>query len=123
MEPFVPVQACNSEHTYMALEILAYQEESPSTWLKLYEHSKMQNKRTNYPNLKKDGDTPLNQFYQDYWEPTFSCKFPTRIGTIGDGGKWVCNPLSILDVAKSHDKKVIVYSLGSNNDVNWFSCN
>eukprot|EP01066_Platyproteum_vivax_P000825 Platyproteum_vivax@DN10915_c0_g1_i1.p1 len=36
------------------------------------------------------------QFYQEHWEPTLSCPYPRRVGIIGDGGKWVCNPLEIL---------------------------
>eukprot|EP00123_Amoebidium_parasiticum_P022222 comp8254_c0_seq1/m.3679 comp8254_c0_seq1/g.3679 ORF comp8254_c0_seq1/g.3679 comp8254_c0_seq1/m.3679 type:complete len:363 (-) comp8254_c0_seq1:438-1526(-) len=50
-----------------------------------------------------------NAYFQDNWEPTFSCPYERRLGHWGDGGKWICNPHVIK-------RPAIVYSLGSNND-------
>ena len=50
-------------------------------------------------------------FFQENWHPTFSCETAERLGSSGDGGKWVCNPDALL--LKQH---ILVYSLGSNED-------
>jgi hypothetical protein len=41
-------------------------------------------------------------FYQENWEPDFSCSYESRIGDPGDGGKWLCDP---------HKLQVSAYSL------------
>ncbi|KAF8172559.1 methyltransferase domain-containing protein [Mycena galopus ATCC 62051] len=44
----------------------------------------------------------------DFYQPAFSCPFPVyRVGTMGDGGKWVCG----LDRAIKH-KNCVIYSMG-----------
>ena len=65
------------------------------------------------------------KWFQTYWEPCISCSDEERIGVIGDGGKWVCNPQHML----KHDGCVIL-SVGSNNEfgfeyemINRFGCN
>jgi hypothetical protein len=62
-------------------------------------------------------DWKLKKLYQVYWEPTFSCKNQVRVGRAGDGGKWVCNPQELLLAAQIEERKVLIYSLGSNGDV------
>eukprot|EP00123_Amoebidium_parasiticum_P006735 comp17626_c0_seq1/m.17336 comp17626_c0_seq1/g.17336 ORF comp17626_c0_seq1/g.17336 comp17626_c0_seq1/m.17336 type:complete len:367 (-) comp17626_c0_seq1:472-1572(-) len=59
----------------------------------------------NWAGSRKEG----NAYFQDNWEPTFSCPYERRLGHWGDGGKWICNPHRIK-------RPAIVYSLGSNND-------
>jgi hypothetical protein len=65
------------------------------------------------------------------WDPDFPCRFDTKVG-IGDGGKWVCDPLRIAEQSrrrmeqyKKQEGKAsgnevqagcIVYSVGSNGD-------
>lgn len=49
-------------------------------------------------------------WYQDNFDPDFSCSTEMRLGPGGDGGKWVCNPHSLLG------KPCLVYSVGSEND-------
>lgn len=41
------------------------------------------------------------------------CPGLARIGSVGDGGKWVCNPFAKLQAPCS------VYSLGVNNDISF----
>lgn len=49
-----------------------------------------------------------------YFQPAFTCPHEVeRIGSYGDGGKWVCG-ISILEEQK--DRKCVVYSLGVNTD-------
>jgi len=50
------------------------------------------------------------EFFQRHWEPEISCRFEKRLGPIGDGGKWICDPHRIAK------KNCLVYSIGSNND-------
>ena len=50
-------------------------------------------------------------FYQNNYEPDFVCQHERRIGKLGDGGKWICDPHRI-----SYQKDCLVYSVGSNND-------
>lgn len=49
-------------------------------------------------------------WYQDNFEPNFSCGAEMRLGAWGDGGKWICNPLSL------RGRECLVYSVGSEND-------
>jgi len=49
-------------------------------------------------------------FYQENWEPDFSCAFENRIGDAGDGGKWVCDPHRLQTVPDC-----LIYSFGSSN--------
>ncbi|KAJ7279089.1 methyltransferase domain-containing protein [Mycena rebaudengoi] len=53
---------------------------------------------------------PFSAFYTlwDFFIPAFSCPFSVyRVGTLGDGGKWVCG----LERA-THQPNCIVYSMG-----------
>ena len=52
-------------------------------------------------------------WYQRNWEPAISCQHERRIGSWGDGGKWVCDPHRI---PKKPTNSCIVYSVGSNNE-------
>ena len=51
------------------------------------------------------------KFYQSNWEPTWSCGYEQRLGNVGDGGKWVCDPYMIAEVPECN-----VVCIGSNND-------
>lgn len=33
-----------------------------------------------------------NTWYQNNWEPDFSCKHERKVGGLGDGAKWLCDP-------------------------------
>ncbi|KAL3897397.1 MAG: hypothetical protein SGCHY_003444 [Lobulomycetales sp.] len=95
---------------------LAYQVDTAKGWRTRFDNRNKQMARSNKPNLKQLPDIKLKEFFQRFWEPTFSCDFAVRIGRIGDGGKWVCNPYQIRQAAEWENRKVIVYSLGSNGD-------
>ena len=53
-------------------------------------------------------------WFQNHYEPEFICSLERRIGRLGDGGKWVCNPHVI-----SSQPKCLVYSVGSNGDASF----
>jgi hypothetical protein len=50
-------------------------------------------------------------FFQDNWEPTWSCGYEQRIGKIGDGGKWVCDAYLLAEADECN-----IISIGSRND-------
>jgi len=52
-------------------------------------------------------------WYQDNWEPDFTCQFERRIGGMGDGPKWVCDPHRIARDAEDPEDGCLVYSIGS----------
>jgi hypothetical protein len=52
-------------------------------------------------------------FFQQYFEPDFTCRHERRIGALGDGGKWVCDPHRL------QNKSCLVYSIGSNGDTSF----
>eukprot|EP00386_Alphamonas_edax_P006781 GDKI01021797.1.p1 GENE.GDKI01021797.1~~GDKI01021797.1.p1 ORF type:complete len:388 (-),score=54.78 GDKI01021797.1:208-1371(-) len=47
--------------------------------------------------------------FQRCWEPEWSCSYEKRIGNMGDGGKWLCDPWRIKK------NGCLVYSFGSEN--------
>jgi len=70
-----------------------------------------------------------NKWYQNNWDPDFSCRHLTRIGR-GDGAKWICDPLRLAEQNKrwmaqnsmsggnvdSANVGCLVYSVGSNGN-------
>ena len=78
-----------------------------------------------------DGITFMNRIVEDphfywlwNWHPSFTCGEQERIGSVADGGKWVCNPTHIAPLEDEDDNDYnekkpppcLVYSFGSNND-------
>ena len=61
----------------------------------------------------KENMIPRNTsfFFLDNWTPNFHCSNARRIGSTGEGGKWVCDPYQL----KSRDD-CLVYSAGSNGE-------
>ena len=61
-------------------------------WQRLKDIHRAQSQR------QRGGDHPQGSvFYQQNYEPTWSCPFERRVGNIGDGGKWVCDPHRLPD--------------------------
>ncbi|KAL7563642.1 hypothetical protein ACA910_013380 [Epithemia clementina (nom. ined.)] len=50
-------------------------------------------------------------WFQNNYEPEISCRHEQRIGKLGDGGKWVCDPHRIAE-----KQDCLVYSVGSSGD-------
>ncbi|KAK3267409.1 hypothetical protein CYMTET_24036 [Cymbomonas tetramitiformis] len=70
-----------------------------------------QRRNTHYWQLSRQShsyDIKGKAYFQRNWEPSISCEQEARIGIMGDGGKWVCNPANIPK------DKCILYSFGSN---------
>lgn len=58
-------------------------------------------------NCKEKGKGAV--WYQNNFEPSFTCQHEQRIGGMGDGPKWVCDPHRI------GKNNCLVYSVGSSN--------
>jgi hypothetical protein len=74
-----------------------------------------------FPNVKGGDPQSLrgqsikaHVFYQDHYEPDFACRHERRIGELGDGGKWVCDPHRL-----QNKTSCLVYSIGSNGDTSF----
>ena len=50
-------------------------------------------------------------FFLSNWEPNFHCSHARRIGQMGDGGKWLCDPFRLKTRADC-----LIYSVGSNGE-------
>ena len=69
-------------------------------------------------------EKPPRVWYQNNWEPSFSCQHERRVGQMGDGGKWICDPHRIrrrvdAELRRPESGKArgcLIYSVGSDND-------
>ena len=80
----------------------------------------MWSRRNNWPS----GYFSYAAWWQNNYEPNFSCPFEKRVGIPmnGDGPKWVCDPHRINKLAEARKQEdpnhpgCVVYSVGSNGD-------
>jgi len=93
-----------SKHWELLKEKVAWQSPNYNSWA--LPHQDANGKERGDRRYKKYG-----MFYQNHYEPDFVCQHERRIGKIGDGGKWICDPHRI-----SKQESCLVYSVGSNND-------
>ncbi|CAF3064987.1 unnamed protein product [Rotaria socialis] len=78
--------------------------ETNNDWNRRKELFHLQHNRNQYFNSP-------SMFFQDNYEPTFSCRFEQRLGINGDGGKWICDVYRLKQL-----KSCLIYSLGSNGE-------
>ena len=93
---------------------------SSNQWLmlKAKAHSMQPNTRGD-PNGPESSSRP-SVWFQQHYEPEFICPFERRIGRLGDGGKWICDPHRITMQSQTSDKPdCLVYSIGSNGDASF----
>lgn len=89
--------------------------ESDDDWKRRRElHLKQMEAKKPYWYMKKVSHERFWQFYwQIFHEPSFSCRFEKRIGPVGEGGKWLCDPYRLKEFASTSN--CLIYSIGSNN--------
>ena len=88
--------------------------ESDTTWM-IRKRLHDRQLRKEYDNENANSGNGDDVWWQNHYDPTFHCRFERRLGKFGDGGKWVCNPHRIAEMAR-HSKSCIVYSVGSDGD-------
>ena len=99
----------SSESTALARrESLGFFQDVPDSVWKLYKE-RFQFTQPNYNEKSVKNDAKIsNRFWGEHFEPEFTCPFEFRLGKLGDGGKWICDPQRIPD------DSCLVYSVGSN---------
>lgn len=78
------------------------------------------------PRRFTDNNLVSATWFQNHYEPDFACALERRIGRLGDGGKWICDPHRITMKAQQNnnsnsggDRGCLVYSVGSNGDASF----
>ena len=74
-------------------------------------HTSLRRARDCAPPPATSNEPDARMWLQTCWEPYVGCSDEERVGPIGDGGKWICNP--VRDIVKND---CVVVSVGSNND-------
>jgi len=87
-------------------ELWKRRKELHHAWMK-----KQRNSSSDFVSLFNE--TSGRTFWQWHYEPSFHCELAERIGNVGDGGKWVCNPDQIRQSVKNGGS-CLVYSVVSN---------
>lgn len=98
--------------------------DSDATWWERQERAVHQHARQEI-----SMDTSGPDFFTRNWEPNFSCAGQRRLGSPGDGGKWICDPTTISrlyggggggggvsvggGVAAASAPSCVIYSIGS----------
>eukprot|EP00980_Cylindrotheca_fusiformis_P009486 scaffold2072_cov98-Cylindrotheca_fusiformis.AAC.5 len=77
-------------------------------WALLKERTRNQQNYFKMDDPNHNVDNP-KAWYQENFEPDFTCWHERRIGGMGDGPKWVCDPHRLVDPQKD----CLVYSVGS----------
>ena len=62
------------------------------------------------PNDFRNGGKDARTWFQNNWYPAVRCLDDKRLGAVGDGGKWVCDPDCLLKRSNC-----LVFSVGSKN--------
>lgn len=96
------------------LESYGFIDDTDDNWL-LRKTFSQEQLRLQYAHRGDCEDCNGHAFWQIHYEPSFSCAFERRLGPVGDGGKWVCDPHRIARAAH-HKEPCLVYSIGSNGD-------
>lgn len=65
--------------------------------------------------IYRDHANHPNYFWQENYDPEFTCLNEAKFGGLGDGGKWVC------DAHRIDKENCLVYSIGSHGDFSFES--
>eukprot|EP00457_Paulinella_chromatophora_P013445 gb/GEZN01013743.1/.p1 GENE.gb/GEZN01013743.1/~~gb/GEZN01013743.1/.p1 ORF type:complete len:230 (+),score=14.79 gb/GEZN01013743.1/:209-898(+) len=103
----------SSQNFLARVESFGFFDDCDCDWARRRKLHFKQNFRQTEKNHSFDGEafTLGRSYFQKMWEPSLHCTFAERIGVMGDGGKWICDPHRIPK------KQCLVYSVGSNKEV------
>lgn len=94
---------------------LAYRENGGSIYdIKGADWRNLKERIEKTPDCSQNCSPEEHFWYQNNWEPSFTCLHERRLGLWGEGGKWVCDPHRISTSASKQG--CLVFSVGSNND-------
>mmetsp|Transcript_50219 Transcript_50219/g.152137 ORF Transcript_50219/g.152137 Transcript_50219/m.152137 type:complete len:308 (+) Transcript_50219:1-924(+) len=110
-----PALGAAGEAGLAARESLGFVEEPDAQW-QLRKRIYAAQARLQAEHLGDCSDCNGHAFWQVHYEPSFSCAFERRVGPIGDGGKWLCDPHRIATDGARGPAPCLVYSVGSNGD-------
>mmetsp|Transcript_18345 Transcript_18345/g.27180 ORF Transcript_18345/g.27180 Transcript_18345/m.27180 type:complete len:337 (+) Transcript_18345:130-1140(+) len=87
-------------------------------------HGSQPNHNRLTPRMRKVMSENPAKFWADNYEPELTCAHQRRLGGLGDGGKWVCDPRRIVASADeqsytSGKTRCVVYSVGSNGNAHF----
>jgi len=92
----------------------------PQDIWEIRKHLTLSTRHRKHTGLDPVGKVSPQQYFQENWEPDFSCFNEKPLGNMGDGHKWVCDPHRVEALAaeakttKGNDDDCLVYSVGSN---------
>lgn len=79
--------------------------ESDNDWKRRKRLYHLQDRRNRFNDIR-------HVFFQNNWEPTIQCAYERRVGTMGDGGKWVCD----IHKLETYNSTSLIYSIGSSGN-------
>jgi len=108
------LNAASAQSTALARqESLGFFTDIPDSAWKRYKE-RFQFTQPNYDDTNKREFERFSRYSNWFWgsnfEPEFTCPHEFRLGKLGDGGKWVCDPHRIPK------ESCIIYSIGSNGN-------
>lgn len=115
-EEFIASSAHN-EYDMAIQQSYGFFTDTPTTdWLLMKDRVKERVNHKDMTNPTLDIESP-NVWYQNNFEPDFTCAHERRVGGMGDGPKWVCDPHRIKPFSEQREitggNGCLVYSVGS----------
>jgi hypothetical protein len=109
------VTTSSNDYSLALKESLGFFDDVPQNdWIRMKE-----NAQSIFPNHQNHTNRNVaGAFFQSHYEPDFVCPRERRIGKLGDGGKWICDPDRLLS-RKERGNNCLVYSVGSNGDASF----
>jgi hypothetical protein len=98
-------------HAASCADTLGYVDVPPAEWARRRAQHAAQQRRQTFDLGACDGPT----WFQNNWEPSLACAAAARVGSMGDGGKWVCDP----DRLAASRGPCRVYSFGSRGKIDF----
>jgi Methyltransferase domain len=109
-------------HSLAFYESLGFFDDIPQDDWRRYKHWSLQQADHNLAENSESTYGSSRIWYANNFFPYFNCPHAKRIGGLGDGAKWVCDPHRLVNVAQRREANgkpgphCIIYSVGSNGN-------